>query len=91
MTTEEHVQLQARLTALEQLLEVGYANWMAQMTEAHSEEFRRQFESQLRTIWPLAASEVNAEIVRDAQGIAVRFWKKVRMRERGIREVRRNP
>jgi hypothetical protein len=88
MRTEEQVELAARVTALEQLLEVGYANWMAQMTPAHSDEFRRQFEAQLRTIWPLAASEINAEVVRDAQGIAARFWKKVRTRERAIRETR---
>jgi hypothetical protein len=39
METEPHNGLAARVTALERLLEIGYANWMAQMAPAHSEEF----------------------------------------------------
>jgi len=90
METEPHNGLAARVTALERLLEIGYANWMAQMAPAHSEEFRREFEVQLSTVWPLATPETLAEVVRDAQGITARFWKKVRAREQSIREARRS-
>jgi hypothetical protein len=88
METEQHIGLAARVTALERLLEIGYANWMAQMAPAHSEEFRREFEVQLSTIWPLATRETLAEVVRDAQGITARFWRKVRTKEQSIREAR---
>lgn len=52
MNETERVEILARLTALEQLLETGYANWMAQMTPEEFGEFEQHFEDRLRTIWP---------------------------------------
>ena len=97
MTDDEQVQLLARVTALEHLLEMGYANWMAQMTAAEFSEFQRQFESRLRATWAAdveangISSSFGTDVVREAQGIAARFWKKVRDRERDIREARKHP
>jgi hypothetical protein len=93
MRNDDRVELLARVTALEQLLETGYANWMAQMTQAQFAEFEQNFESRLRTIWPEAGLEDTAagtdvEIVREAQAMAARFWKRVRDRERNIRHSR---
>jgi hypothetical protein len=93
MSDKERVEILARLTALEQLLETGYANWMAQMTPDEFSEFERHFETRLRTIWPEAGLEgtaggTDAEIVREAQAMSARFWKRARDRERKIRRDR---
>ncbi len=93
MTDRDRVELLARITALEQLLETGYANWMAQMTSSEFVEFEQHFEKRLRTIWPEAGLEdtaagTDAEIVREAQAMAARFWKRARDRERNIRRSR---
>ena len=95
MTDHDRDELLARVTALEHLLEMGYATWMAQMNSEEFSEFVRQFEQRLRTTWPLAvecfgeARSPSPEIVREAQGIAARFWKRARDKERDIRNARK--
>jgi hypothetical protein len=95
MKDEETDQLLARVSALEYLLEIGYATWMAQMSTTELMEFDRQFDQRLRTTWPLAVepfgslSERNPEILREAQAISARFWKKAREKERDIRLARK--
>jgi len=95
MTDGERDELLARISALEHLLEIGYAIWMAQMSSAEISEFNRQFEERLRTTWPLAVevfghrSELNPEVLREAQAISARFWKKARDKERDIRQARK--
>jgi hypothetical protein len=97
MSSEERTQLQARIAALEYLLEMGYATWVSQMTNEEIEEFQRDFESRLSTTWvasqvdPFSGqSDFDKNLIRDAQGIAVRFWKRVRDREADIRQKRKN-
>jgi hypothetical protein len=68
---------------------------MAQMSTTEFMEFDRQFDQRLRTTWPLAVepfgppSERNPEILREAQAISARFWKKAREKERDIRLARK--
>jgi hypothetical protein len=70
MTDAERDELLARVSALEYLLEIGYATWTAQMSTAEFAEFDRQFEQRLRTTWPLTVelfgprSESNPDILR---------------------------
>jgi hypothetical protein len=97
MSTEEKTQLQARIAALEYLLEMGYSTWVSQMTNEEIEEFQRDFESRLSTTWvasqvdPFSGqSDFDKDLIREAQGIAVRFWKRVRDREADIRQKRKN-
>jgi len=87
--------LLVRILALEHLLEMGYATWMAQMTTPEYHEFERQFEKRLRTAWPEdaewlgAVAEAGDEVIRDAQANAGRFWKRAKDRERTIRNARK--
>jgi hypothetical protein len=91
----ERNKLLVRILALEHLLEMGYATWMAQMTTPEYLEFERQFENRLRTAWPEdtewlgAVAEAGDEVIRDAQATAARFWKRAKDRERTIRQARK--
>jgi hypothetical protein len=96
MTLEEKTQILSRIAALEYLLEMGYATWVAQMTDNEIEEFQREFETRLATIWVasqvdpfIGRTEFDTDVIREAQGLAIRFWKRVREREAAIREKRR--
>ena len=96
MNPEETTQILSRIAALEYLLEMGYATWVAQMTENEIEEFQRDFETRLATTWVasqvdpfVGRTEFDADVIREAQGLAIRFWKRVREREAAIREKRR--
>ena len=95
MTDGERDELLARISALEHLLEIGYATWMAQMSTVEIAEFGRQFEQRLRTTWPLAVevfghrSESSPEVLREAQAISARFWKKAQEKDRDIRLARK--
>jgi hypothetical protein len=95
MTPEETTQLLSRIAALEYLLERGYATWVSQMSESEITEFEKDFETNLSTTW--AASQVepfsnkdefDVGLVRDVQGRAIRFWKRVREQEATIRKRR---
>jgi hypothetical protein len=95
MTPEETNQLFSRIAALEYLLERGYAAWVSQMSEAEIAEFEKDFETNLSTTW--AASQVepfsnndefDVNFVRDVQGRAIRFWRRVREQEAAIRQRR---
>jgi hypothetical protein len=98
MSSEEKTQILARIAALEYLLEMGYSTWVSQMTNEEIEEFQRDFERRLSTTW--VASQVDPfigqirnfdkDLIRDAQQLAVRFWKRVRDREADIRQKRKN-
>jgi hypothetical protein len=95
MTPEEKTQIHSRIAALEYLLERGYATWVSQMSEAEIAEFEKDFEMSLSTTWAashvepfLNRSEFDADFVREVQGIAVRFWRRVREREAVIRQRR---
>jgi hypothetical protein len=97
VASDEKIQVLARIVALEYLLEMGYATWVAQMTDAEIEEFQRDFEMRLSTTWVasqvdpfIGRSEFDTDVTREAQGLAVRFWKRVREREAKIRRGRRN-
>jgi hypothetical protein len=96
MTEQERDEVFARVTALEYLLEIGYATWMAQMSVEEFREFEWEFEQKLRTTWPLAvecfgeAKVPEPEIIREAQAISARFWKRARDKERDIRNTRRS-
>jgi hypothetical protein len=96
MSSEERTQLLARIAALEYLLEMGYSTWVSQMTNEEIEEFQRDFESRLSTTWIASQvdpffgrSDFDKDLIREAQGIAVRFWKRVRDREADIRQKRK--
>jgi hypothetical protein len=95
LDNSERDKLLVRILALEHLLEMGYATWMAQMTTPEYLEFERQFEKRLRTAWPEdtewlgAVAEVGDEVIRDAQANAARFWKRAKDRERTIRNARK--
>ena len=95
MTDGERDELLTRISALEHLLEIGYATWMAQMSTVEIAEFGRQFEQRLRTTWPLAVevfghrSESSPEVLREAQAISARFWKKAQEKDRDIRLARK--
>jgi hypothetical protein len=96
MSPEERTQILSRIAALEYLLEIGYATWVSQMSEAEIEEFQKDFEKRLSTTWeasqidPFAGQSVfDTEVVREAQGLAVRFWRRVRKREAAIRHGRK--
>ena len=97
MSTEERTQILARIAALEYLLEMGYSTWVSQMTNEEIEEFQRDFERRLSTTWVasqvdpfLGQSEFDKDLIREAQQLAVRFWKRVRDREADIRQKRKN-
>ena len=97
MSSEEKTQILARIAALEYLLEMGYSTWVSQMTNEEIEEFQRDFERRLSTTWIasqvdpfLGQSEFDKDLIREAQQLAVRFWKRVRDREADIRQKRRN-
>jgi hypothetical protein len=95
MVNQDQIHLLARVAALEFLLEMGYATWVAQMTASEIEEFQREFEERLRTTWTqsqidpfVGGSEIGTDVIREAQGVAVRFWKRVRERQSSIRSGR---
>lgn len=94
MTDQERDELLARVTALEHLLEIGYATWLAQMTPEEFREFDRHFEERLRVTWPLSiecfghTEEIPEEIVREAQALAARFRKRARDKGGEIRAAR---
>jgi hypothetical protein len=96
MSPEEKTQILSRIAALEYLLEMGYATWVAQMTDAEIDEFQRDFETRLATTWVasqvdpfIGRTEFDEDVIREAQGLAIRFWKRVREREAAIRAKRR--
>lgn len=69
---------------------------MSQMTENEIEEFQRDFETRLATTWVasqfdpfIGRTEFDADVIREAQGTAIRFWTRVREREAAIREKRK--
>ena len=95
MDKEEKTQILSRIAALEYLLEMGYATWVSQMTENEIDEFQRDFETRLATTWVasqvdpfVGRTEFDADIIRAAQGLAIRFWRRVREREAAIRKKR---
>lgn len=94
MTDQERDQMLARISALEVLLEIGYANWMSQMSTSEFSEFQRNFDAKLESVWALesecfgSAIEPPTDVIREAQGIAARFWRKVRDVEGLIRTAR---
>ena len=97
MSTEEKTRVHARIAALEYLLEMGYSTWVSQMTKEEIEEFQREFESRLATTWiasqvdPFAGqADFDKNLIRDAQDIAIGFWKRVRDREAEIRQKRKS-
>ena len=66
------------------------------MTENEIEEFQRDFETRLATTWVasqfdpfIGRTEFDADVIREAQGTAIRFWTRVREREAAIRKKRK--
>jgi hypothetical protein len=94
MKSDEQTQIQARLGALEYLLEMGYATWLSQMTNEELREFERDFEGRIEATWLTTKGDpfigqMDPDVVREAQGLTVRFWKRVRDRESEIRRERK--
>jgi hypothetical protein len=94
MKSDEQTQNLARLASIEYLLEMGYATWLSQMTSGELREFERTFEAQITSTWETPKGDpfiepMDSEVLRDAQGHTVRFWKRVRDREDQIRRERK--
>jgi hypothetical protein len=93
MKSDEQTQNLARLASLEYLLEMGYATWLSQMTGGELREFERAFEARITATWETSKGDpfigpMTSEVLRETQGLTVRFWKRVRDREDQIRRER---
>jgi hypothetical protein len=92
--SDEQTQILARIASLEYLIEIGYATWLSQMTHEELVEFERAFEARIEATWETSKGDpfigkMDSEVVREAQGLTVRFWKRVRDREEQIRRERK--
>lgn len=89
---EELLQAYARLTSHEFMLEVLYAQLLAQMPEAAAEDMKRNINRQSRMAYtapdanPAIANNYGMQIAQDATVLTERFLEKVSRREREIRE-----
>jgi hypothetical protein len=95
MQGDEQTQILARLASLEYLVELGCATWLSRMTSEEFREFERAFEARIEaTTWETSngdpfIGQMDSEVVREAQGLKVRFWKRVRDGEEQIRRERK--
>ena len=81
---EAILQAYARLTAHEFLLEVMYANWLAQMPESNAERMLADFRSRMKRAYTThdadqqAAEDFGLQIARDAEQLMARLVQEVK-------------
>lgn len=92
------VQVYGRLTAHEFLLEVMYANWLAQMPELQARQMSSDLRKRVRKAYTAPdanqseAEAIGLQVVQDSEVMTERFLRKVEAREAGIRaELSRKP
>jgi hypothetical protein len=93
MTDDQSKEILARFTLHEFLLEVWYANWLADMSEQDAEAFARDFENRMhspRAMWDAGNIPVSSDypVSQHSIELARRFLNKVRSRSRELRTKR---